>query len=56
MGKRRKNKGRNRKKNKSEEGNYTRENEIHVSEDDSLEDMDELVEHILDIKYTGTGK
>lgn len=58
MGKRGKNKGQNRKRknNKSGEGNYTREDVVHASEDDSLEDMDELLEQVgLDIKYTGTG-
>ncbi|MDO4308371.1 MAG: hypothetical protein Q4C77_16240 [Eubacteriales bacterium] len=59
MGKRRKNKGQNRKRKNNQfcEGNYTRENDVQTSEDDSLEEMDELLEQVgLDIKYTGTGK
>lgn len=58
MGKRRKNKGQNKKKKnvQFEKGDYIRDDAVHELEDDSLEDMDELVAENIEIKYTGTGK
>lgn len=58
MGKRRKNRGQNkeRKNGQFEKGDHIREDAVHKSEDDSLEDMDELVAENIEIKYTGIGK